>query len=29
MKRKARKVGVMAKADAKIVAPTMPYSKRG
>ena len=29
MKRKARKVGVMAKADAKIDAPTMPYSKRG
>jgi large subunit ribosomal protein L35 len=29
MKRKARKLGVMAGADAKIVAPTMPYSKRG
>ena len=29
MKRKARKVGVMAKSDAKLVAPPMPYSKRG
>lgn len=29
MKRKARKVGIMAPADAKLVAPTMPYSKRG
>ncbi len=29
MKRKARKVGIMAACDAKIVAPTMPYSKRG
>ncbi len=29
MKRKARKVGVLSGADAKIVAPTMPYSKRG
>lgn len=29
MKRKARKVGVMAAADARIVAPTMPYAKKG
>ena len=29
MKRKARKTGVLAAADAKMVAPTMPYSKRG
>jgi large subunit ribosomal protein L35 len=29
MKRKARKTGIMAAADAKIVRPTMPYSKRG
>ena len=28
-KRKARKIGIMSKADAKIVAPTMPYRKRG
>jgi ribosomal protein L35 len=29
MKRKARKIGVMSAADARIVGPTMPYSKRG
>ncbi len=29
MKRKARKIGVMAPADARIVAPTMPYAKKG
>ncbi|NKB50568.1 MAG: 50S ribosomal protein L35 [Alphaproteobacteria bacterium] len=27
-KRKARKIGVMADADARIVAPTMPYAKK-
>jgi large subunit ribosomal protein L35 len=29
MKRKARKIGVMSAADARLVGPTMPYSKRG
>jgi len=29
MKRKARKIGIMAAADARIVAPTMPYAKKG
>ena len=29
MKRKARKIGVLADADARIVAPTMPYGKKG
>lgn len=29
MKRKARKIGVMAASDAKLVMPTMPYAKRG
>ena len=29
MKRKARKLGILADADTKIIAPTMPYSKRG
>ncbi len=28
-KRKARHIGVMAAADARIVAPMMPYGKRG
>lgn len=29
MKRKARKIGVMSDADARIVLPTMPYAKKG
>ena len=29
MKRKARKIGNMADSDVKLIAPTMPYSKRG
>jgi len=29
MKRKARKIGTLAASDVQIVAPTMPYSKRG
>jgi hypothetical protein len=29
MKRKARKIGNIAKADEKILRPMMPYAKRG
>jgi len=29
MKRKARKVGILAESDMKLIVPTMPYSKRG
>jgi large subunit ribosomal protein L35 len=29
MKRKARKIGVIAKADEQIIRPMMPYAKRG
>ncbi|MFT5181954.1 MAG: large subunit ribosomal protein L35 [Alphaproteobacteria bacterium] len=28
MKRKARKIGVMADVDARLVLPTMPYAKK-
>jgi large subunit ribosomal protein L35 len=29
MKRKARKIGTLAKADEKIVLPMLPYARRG
>mgnify|MGYP003573318177 FL=1 len=29
MKRKARKIGTLSDADAKIIMPMMPYAKRG
>ncbi len=29
MKRKARHIGVLSPADAKIIGPMMPYAKRG
>ncbi len=29
MKRKARKIGVIAKPDEQIIRPMMPYAKRG